>query len=89
MVLADKDGLLVSSARGAETDVELAARLPTLTAGSDAASWMNALPGGDKVIVSGFCAAGTDLFLCAVGDQFAEMEREIALARSGVRRILH
>lgn len=91
MVLADQDGLVVaSSARGAETSEELAAILPMLTFGSDFAGlMMNTLPGGDQVVVSAFNAADTNLYLCAVGEFSEQMHFEIALAKSGVRRILN
>jgi hypothetical protein len=91
MLLADQDGLLVASSAGeASSSEEIAAILPLLARGHDFTG--NLLGKGvtcHTVAVSGFRAANTDLFLCALGDNGPVTFDQIALAKEGVARILN
>ncbi len=91
MILADRDGLLVAaSPKGEEKNEELAAILPMLIYGSNFAGMLlSKHPGGDQVVVSAFNAAGTDLYLCAIGDFGQQTYEEVTRAKEGVRRILN
>ena len=91
MVLADQDRLLVASSSTPDPkDEELAAILPLLVQGSDFAGiLLGQQSPGDQVVVSEFNAAGTNLYLCAVGDYGRKTHEEVARAKVGVRRILN
>ena len=91
MLLADQDGLLVAASTGAARErEEIAAILPLLARGQDFTG--NLLGEGVacyKVAVSAFHTAGTDLFLCALGDNGDGTFAEMALAKAGLTRILN
>ncbi len=91
MLLADQDGLLVASSPGTSREKEeIAAILPLLARGQDFTG--NLLGRGvmcHTVAVSAFHTADTDLFLCALGDNGEGTFEEMALAKTGVTRILN
>ncbi len=91
LVLADGDGLLVASSPWSDERGEMiAAALPLLAKGSDFAGvLLDEGAGDEQVLVSTFQAAGTELFLCAVGSFGGPSHQEIARAKVGVRRILN
>ena len=92
MVLADDAGLLVASSPwSSERSETIAAFLPLLVEGSDYLGILRQEVGDgeEPVLISAFEAAGSELFLCAVGGFGGATHQEIARAKVGVRRILN
>lgn len=88
MVLSDQDGFCLASSGDPEACQEVAARLPII--GRKVAEFEGILfsaETGWQIRMETIHVAGTDLYLCAIGNQ-PEAERVMSRSEFGVRRIL-
>jgi predicted regulator of Ras-like GTPase activity (Roadblock/LC7/MglB family) len=90
MILADQDGLVVAASPwGAGRSEEVAALLPLMLRGTETAMVFLGEEAEEELLVNCFEAAGTQLFLCAVGNSCIQTAGELRRVQEGVRRILN
>ena len=89
LVLSDEDGFCLASSGDPEACQEVAARLPFI--GRKVPEFEGVLLGtesGWRIRMKRMAVAGTELYLCAIGNQTATDEHDMTRTSGGVRRIL-
>lgn len=89
LILSDADGFCLATSGDPQACQEVAAQLPFI--GRKVRDFEGVLLGSDggwRICMHRFGVAGGELYLCAIGPRSAERDRQLALSRGGVRRIL-
>jgi hypothetical protein len=89
LVLSDEDGFCLASSGDPEACQEVAARLPFI--GRKVPEFEGVLLGtesGWRIRMRRMAIAGTELYLCAIGNQNATHDHDMTRTSGGIRRIL-
>jgi len=89
LILSDEDGFCLASTGDPHACQEVAAQLPFI--GRKTREFEGVLlgtEGGWRICMHRFGVPGGELYLCAIGAGGAERDRQMALSRGAVRRIL-
>ncbi|HTE51899.1 MAG TPA: hypothetical protein VK698_13685 [Kofleriaceae bacterium] len=89
LILSDEDGFCLATSGDPHACQEVAAQLPFI--GRKVPDFEGVLlgtEGGWRIRMHRFGVPGGQLFLCAIGPGGTERERQLALSRGAVRRIL-
>ena len=89
LVLSDEDGFCLASSGDPEACQEVAARLPFI--GRKVPEFEGVLLGtesGWRIRMRRMAIAGTELYLCAIGNPNATRDHDMTRTSGGIRRIL-